>query len=95
MFCLVKSRIFVCFLKYSNRILARKFVKLKMLLQNKTVANCRLLVKNVYKKLFSDFSTKTYVEGTQKICLNEMVLLSTQNTVKAIFTILCSIILLI
>ena len=29
---------------------------------------------------FSYFSTKTYVVGAQKNCLNEMVLLSTQNT---------------
>ena len=31
-------------------------------------------------KLFSYFSTKTYVVGTQKNRLNETVLLSTQNT---------------
>ena len=31
------------------------------------------------KKLFSYFSTKTYVVGTQKNRLNETVLLSTQN----------------
>ena len=40
----------------------------------------RPLVKSVYqKKYFSYFSTKTYVVGTQKNCLNETVLLSTQN----------------
>ena len=32
------------------------------------------------KKFFSFFTTKTYVVGTQKNRLNEMVLLSTQNT---------------
>ena len=32
------------------------------------------------KNYFSYFSTKTYVVGTQKNCLNETVLLSTQNT---------------
>ena len=32
------------------------------------------------KKIFSYFSTKTYVVGTQKDCLIETVLLSTQNT---------------
>ena len=37
------------------------------------------LVKSVIKNLFSYFSTKTYVVGTQKNCLNEMVLLSIQN----------------
>ena len=31
------------------------------------------------EKYFSFFSTKTYVVGTQKNCLNETVLLSTQN----------------
>ena len=30
-------------------------------------------------RLFSYFNTKTYVVGTQKNCLDEMVLLSTQN----------------
>ena len=39
----------------------------------------RPLVKSAYKILFSYFSTKTYVVGTQKNHLNEMVLLSTQN----------------
>ena len=34
----------------------------------------------VLKNHFSYLSTKTYVVGTQKNCLNEMVLLSTQNT---------------
>ena len=33
----------------------------------------------VTKIIFSHFSTKTYVVGTQKNRLNEMVLLSTQN----------------
>ena len=33
----------------------------------------------IKKYLFSNFLTKTYVVGTQKKCLNEMVLLSTQN----------------
>ena len=33
----------------------------------------------VRKKKKSYFSTKTYVVGTQKNCLNETVLLSTQN----------------
>ena len=38
------------------------------------------LVKRLYQKnIFSYFSTKTYVVGTQKNLLNEMVLLSTQN----------------
>ena len=37
--------------------------------------------KNVYLTIiFSRFSTKTYVVGTQKNRLNETVLLSTQNT---------------
>ena len=31
---------------------------------------------------FKNFSTKTYVVATQKNCLNEMVVLSTQNNVK-------------
>ena len=39
-------------------------------------------------KMFSYFSTKTYVVGTQKNRLVEMVLLSTQNIGKEIFTIL-------
>ena len=40
----------------------------------------RPLVKNEYQiTLFSYFSTKTYVMGTQKNRLNETVLLSTQN----------------
>ena len=38
----------------------------------------QLSVRN--RKLFTYFSTKTYVVGTQKNPLNEMVLLSTQNT---------------
>ena len=37
----------------------------------------RPLVKNAYQK--NNFSTKTYVVGTQKNRLNETVLLSTQN----------------
>ena len=41
----------------------------------------RPLDKSAYLKIiFSDFSTKTYVVGTQKKRLNETVLLSTQNT---------------
>ena len=36
--------------------------------------------KSTYWKTFLYFSSKTYVEGTQKIRLNETVLLSTQNT---------------
>ena len=39
----------------------------------------RPLVKSAYPKLFSYFSTKTYVVGTQKNRLNETVLLSTKN----------------
>ena len=39
----------------------------------------RPLVEFVSEKLFSYFSTNTYVMGTQKNCLNETVLLSTQN----------------
>ena len=40
----------------------------------------RTLVKSAYQKIiFSYFSTKTYVVGTQKNLLNETVLLSTQN----------------
>ena len=40
----------------------------------------RTLVKSTYQKIiFSYFSTKTYVVGTQKNRLNESVLLSTQN----------------
>ena len=35
-----------------------------------------------WKIIFSKFSTKTYVWGTQKNRLNEMILLSTQNTCK-------------
>ena len=34
----------------------------------------------VPKKYFSYFSTKTYIVGAQKNCLNETVLLSAQNT---------------
>ena len=37
------------------------------------------LVKSAFQNFFSYFSTKTYVVGTQKISLNETVLLSTQN----------------
>ena len=48
----------------------------RVLLQ--TMRVYRPLVKNVYKKK-SYFSTKTYVVGTQKNRLSEMVLLSTQN----------------
>ena len=39
----------------------------------------RTLVKSAYQKIFSYFSTKTYVVGTQKNLLDETVLLSTQN----------------
>ena len=40
----------------------------------------RPLVKSAYQKnMFVYFSTKTYVVGIQKNCLNETVLLSTQN----------------
>ena len=39
----------------------------------------RASVRCVPKKLFSYFSIKTYVVGTQKNRLNETVLLSTQN----------------
>ena len=40
----------------------------------------RPFVKSVYLKyIFSYFSIKTYVVGTQKNCLNEMVLMSAQN----------------
>ena len=39
----------------------------------------RPLVKGAYQKLIFLFSTKTYVVGTQKNCLNQTVLLSTQN----------------
>ena len=35
--------------------------------------------KYLIKKIFSDFSTKTYVVDAQKNRLNETVLLSTQN----------------
>ena len=43
-------------------------------------AYVRPLVKSVYqKKIFCQFSTKTYVVGTQKNRLNEAVLLGTQN----------------
>ena len=48
----------------------------------------RPLVKSVYQKSISYFSTKTYVVGTQKNSLNEKVILSTQNMGKKIFTIL-------
>ena len=37
---------------------------------------------SVTKKLFSYFSTKTYVVGAQKNCVNEMVLSSIQNKVQ-------------
>ena len=39
----------------------------------------RPLEKRAYLKISSYFSTKTYVVGTQKNCLNETVLLNTQN----------------
>ena len=39
-----------------------------------------LQIKVCIGKLFLYFSTKSYVVGTQKICLNETVLLSTINT---------------
>ena len=39
----------------------------------------RPLVNSVYQNYFSYFSTKTYVVGTQKNCLNETVLLRNQN----------------
>ena len=62
----------------------------------------RPLVKSAYQKyIFSYFSTKTYVVGSQKNHLNETVLLSTHNIDmlklmrKKIFTILRSKILLI
>ena len=43
----------------------------------------RPLVKRAYpKKIFSYFSTKTYVVGTQKNRLNETILLSTHNICK-------------
>ena len=54
------------------------------------------VISSVYQKIFSYFSTKTYVVGTQKNCLNETVLLSDQNIQmlklmgKKIFTILRS-----
>ena len=45
----------------------------------------RPLGKSAYpKKLFSDFSAKTYVVSTQMNRLNEMVLLSIQNMLKLI-----------
>ena len=37
------------------------------------------LVKSAYQNIKFSFSTKTYVVGTQKNLLNEMVLLSTHN----------------
>ena len=41
----------------------------------------RPLVKSAYQKIiFLIYKTKIYVVGTQKNCLNETVLLSTQNT---------------
>ena len=54
-----------------------------------------LLTVPVTKNQFSYFSTKTYVVGAKKNCLNEMVLLNTQNISlklmgKKIFTILRS-----
>ena len=39
------------------------------------------------KKIFVYFSTKAYGVGTQKNCLNETILSSTQNIGKKIFTI--------
>ena len=51
------------------------------------------LLLRVCNKKKSYFSTKTYVVGTQKNHLNEMVLLSTQNMLKImgkkIFTFVC------
>ena len=38
-----------------------------------------LLVKSVHQKVFFLFLNQTYVVGTQKNCLDETVLLSTQN----------------
>ena len=43
-----------------------------------SISNYRPLDKSV-KTYFSYFSTKTYVVGIQKNCLNETVLLSIQN----------------
>ena len=42
-------------------------------------AKSRPLVKSAYQKKNSYFSTETYVVGTQKNSLNEMVLFSAQN----------------
>ena len=63
-----------------------------------TVLRRKFLLRVHNAKLFSYFSTKTYVVGTQKNCLNETVLLSTKTYVKTpvklvgkkIFTILRS-----
>ena len=42
----------------------------------------RPLVKSAYQKLFFYFSTEAYVLGTQKMDLNETVLLNAQNMLK-------------
>ena len=47
--------------------------------EKKWIYRTRPLVKSVYQKWFSYFSTKTYVVGTQKNRLDETLLLSTQN----------------
>ena len=45
-------------------------------------SNSGLQIRVCTRKLFSYFSTKTYVVGTQKNCHDETVLLSTQNMFK-------------
>ena len=65
-----------------------------MILNEDVTVITRPLVRVCDEKIIFYFSTKTYVEGTQKNHLNETVLLSTQNMLKLmgkkIFTILRS-----
>ena len=64
--------------EYANPVLTRYLILyMYMALSLVDCAGLQIRVHNW--KLFSYFSTKTYVVGTQKNRLNEMVLLSTQN----------------
>ena len=55
------------------------FIHVKNVISQKNICYSRPLVKCIPINYFSYFSTKTYVEGTQKNHLNETVPLSTEN----------------